>query len=178
MHAKCVFIVCAAMTCCIAQAFDPISNREQSLKQLMEVAARLPALRESERLRASRIFPRAKEEPLRYENISDEEVREVQAVARSLYPNVLVHIGPVVTGCVCEDGPNCTEQVWVMAQTRPVATRLLLSQIKGRWAVGPVQTWWLREGQLERASRERPRDPDIESQMNEHLKALPACGGG
>lgn len=51
--------------------------------------------------------------PLRQDNITDEEVREVQLAALEVYPDVIVNISGVTTGCGCEEGPACTAQVWI-----------------------------------------------------------------
>jgi hypothetical protein len=94
--------------------------------------------------RADAIRPPKSLGPPRYLNISDEEVREVQAAASEVVGNVLVTIGEVTTGCPCEDGNACTDQVWVWAHESSGPVGLLLSKVDGHWIVGKVQRWWLR----------------------------------
>ncbi len=67
--------------------------------------------------RAEALRPAYRAEPLRYLNISDEEIRQVQLVSVKFLPRALVNISPVVTNCPCEEGPNCAAQVYVVATT-------------------------------------------------------------
>jgi hypothetical protein len=80
--------------------------------------------------------------PMREDNITDEEVRELQNVARLVYPDTIVIIGAVTDGCDCEDGSSCTNQVWLVLNRENYQTRnLVLSKIGGHWKVGAVQSW-------------------------------------
>jgi hypothetical protein len=81
-------------------------------------------------------------------NITDEEVREIQGAAWEVVPRSIINIGAVTTGCPCEEGSSCTDQVWIVATDQSRTSGLLLSRILGRWVVGPVQTWWLRYAAL------------------------------
>ena len=58
-------------------------------------------------------LPHRRDSPLRYFNISDEEAREVETAAAEVAGTQWISIGAVVTGCPCEDGGKCTDQVWV-----------------------------------------------------------------
>src|SRR5689334_23330213 len=58
--------------------------------------------------RARDLFPRRRDTPLRYLNITDNEVREIQRLAAGVQINEIMNISPVVTGCACEEGPDCT----------------------------------------------------------------------
>jgi hypothetical protein len=81
--------------------------------------------------------------PLRKDNVTDEEVREMQQAALEVYPDSIVSISGVTDGCDCEDGPSCTAQVW-LALNREYRTRsLVLSKIDGHWKIGAVQSWQL-----------------------------------
>jgi hypothetical protein len=81
--------------------------------------------------------------PLRQDNVTDEEVREIQRAALEVYPDSIVSISGVTDGCDCEDGPSCTAQVW-LALNREYRTRsLVLSKIDGHWKLGAVQNWQL-----------------------------------
>jgi len=94
--------------------------------------------------RAAELKPAYRAEPLRYLNISDEEVRQVQRVSVKYLPRAMVNISPVVTNCPCEEGPNCTAQVYVVATTGEKSKGLQLSLLKDQWIVGVVQQWWIR----------------------------------
>ena len=83
--------------------------------------------------------PHRLEGPLRYDNISDIEVREIEKEVREIMPGAIVNISGVTTGCPCEDGPKCTDQVWIVAYRPERSTGLMLSKIDGHWRVGPVQ---------------------------------------
>lgn len=123
--------------------------------------------------------PARREGPLREDNITDVEVREIQEVMASLAPGAIVNISGVVTGCPCEEGGGCTDQVWVVAN-RPERSRgLQLSRISGHWTVGPVQQWWL---DYERLQTQRPKASDQQAWGN-YLAAqdkleqrYPTCG--
>ncbi len=80
--------------------------------------------------------------PLREENISDEEVREIEAVMTEYFPGAIVNIGGVTAGCPCEDGVSCDSQVWVVAHRANRSNGLMLSRIEDHWTVGPLQKWW------------------------------------
>jgi hypothetical protein len=95
------------------------------------------------RERAAALAPRRRDEPLRDLNITDFEVREIQHVVRDYLPKVIVNIGPVVTGCPCEEGRTCTEQVFIQANTATGSVGLLLSRVARRWDISKTQKWWL-----------------------------------
>lgn len=133
-------------------------------------------LRFQERVR--RTMPRRRDAPLRAENISDNEVREIQAVAHGVVPDTLVNISGVVTGCPCEEGQGCSDQVWIVAYSPGQMKGLQLSRINGRWTLGPVQQWWL---DLERIDDRRERF----ASWTEYLTArrqlydkFPSCSAG
>jgi hypothetical protein len=94
--------------------------------------------------RALKLRPERRNAPLRELNISDNEVREVQAIAAKFLPRQIVNISPVVTECPCEEGPMCTAQVYVLATTGTRTKGLQLSRMNANWIVGIVQQWWLR----------------------------------
>ena len=100
--------------------------------------------------RAYAVRPARRDRPARYENITDEEVREIQIASRGYVPRALVNIGTVVKGCPCEDGAGCSNQVWVVASNDAGSYDLQLSRIENRWTVGPVQRWWRRWNDLDR----------------------------
>jgi hypothetical protein len=97
-------------------------------------------------------MPHRRDGPLRYLNVTDDEVREIQAAVVAYSPPEFVNIGGVDTGCPEEEGPECTDQVWVDLHRpdRPNKTLgLLLSKVNNQWGVGVVQRWWLCKEQLE-----------------------------
>jgi len=93
--------------------------------------------------RATVLRPVRRDEPMRYENIHDTEVLEIRGIVSSMYPDAIVSIGTVVTGCPCEDGATCTAQVWVVPEGTEDDKGLLLSRISDHWTLGPVQAWWI-----------------------------------
>lgn len=121
--------------------------------------------------RAWQIRPNRRENPSRAENISDNEVREIQTAISEMLPGAILNIGTVVVGCPCEDGASCSDQVWVVAH-RPQKTKgLLLSKIDGRWTIGPVQRWWLDREDLD--ARGRKGFPSLHA----YMMALAGPGG-
>ena len=86
--------------------------------------------------------PRRIDEPLRAENISDEEIREIQAITVTVYPGAIANVSGVTDGCPCEEGPMCDSQVWILAYRDSRYDGLMLSRISNKWVVGPLQTWW------------------------------------
>ena len=137
--------------------------------------------------RSSQIWktrPVRRDTPLREENISDQEVLELEAVLRERYPGSVVYISAVTTGCPCEDGPRCTDQVWSVASRNAVSRELAISKIDGKWQIGPLQEWWLVRDRI-RDLYTRSRDEPDNSQridvmeylrrITEHDKAFPTC---
>ena len=119
--------------------------------------------------------PRRREQPSRPTNIGDDEVREIQRLTADLWPDSIVNISTVVVGCPCEDGPSCTDQVWVAGQRRAVIKGLLLSRIEGRWAVGPVQQWWMEYERLQSRRAEFPSYMAYGRARDALLEAFPIC---
>lgn len=129
------------------------------------------------RKRARELYPDRRNTPLRDVNISDEEIREVEAISRRYLPHAYVNISPVVTNCPCEEGPMCTAQVYVVAQTAEKTRGLQLSRTKDRWDVGAVQQWWLRrEGIVRQHTGDSFLDEYLyEKAVNEMYEEFPAC---
>lgn len=124
-------------------------------------------------LRPAILRPVRRDGPLREINVSDEEVREIQSIALAVFPGAIVNISGVVAGCPCEDGPACSDQVWVVAHRPGHNQGLELSRVNGHWEIGPVQQWWLNfeELQVVRAS-----SPDTYNQALQNLNdRYPAC---
>jgi hypothetical protein len=87
--------------------------------------------------------PRRRDFPLREMNLSDIEVREIQQEIRDLVPPEFMNISPVVTGCDCEEGPDCDAQVFVIALNGGEHSGVQLSRISKAWRIGAIQKWWL-----------------------------------
>ena len=127
--------------------------------------------------RARELFPRRRDTPLRYLNITDNEVRELQWLAAKSSLNEIVNIGPVVTGCACEEGAGCTEQVYVLARTDDRTVGLQFSRFKNRWNLGRVQRWWLEYAALQ--AREDKMDlREYEQAHQRLLLEFPMCPSG
>ncbi|HEX6638430.1 MAG TPA: hypothetical protein VF033_12305 [Steroidobacteraceae bacterium] len=123
---------------------------------------------------ARTIYPHRRDTPLRDLNITDDEVREVLVIARKYHMPELVNISPVVTGCPCEEGAGCTEQVYLTAHTEAGALGLQLSRHKNLWTVGAVQKWWLEYAELR--ARETVLSPaDYLRARAQLLLSLPVC---
>jgi hypothetical protein len=103
---------------------------------------RLDAMRKQASVRLTE--PRRPDRPARRENITDEEVREVQGAALTVFPDAIVNISTVTEGCQCEPSENCTSQVWLVLYRPSRTIGLMLSKIDGHWQVGAIQKWWLR----------------------------------
>jgi len=129
--------------------------------------------------RAAAVRPTGRDSPLRYLNISDDEVREVQSAAAEVVGNVLVTIGPVTVGCPCEDGDGCTDQVWVLAHLPRETVGLSLSKVGGHWTIGTAQRWWLREGEI-RTCRDHCTSSTecqkCDKAWRAHMDDFPLCG--
>lgn len=102
---------------------------------------RLDAFRKQRAILAT--APHRRDAHPRRENISDEEVREVQRAAVEVYPDAIVNISTVTDECQCEV-EGCTAQVWLVLYRPGRTAGLMLSMINGHWQVGAVQKWWLR----------------------------------
>jgi len=129
--------------------------------------------------RARELYPDRRNTPLRELNISDDEIREVQAIKEKYLPSDYVNISPVVTDCPCEEGPTCTAQVYVVATLNGKERGLQLSRFNDRWEVGMVQQWWLRY-QAITWSRSGDSWLDFllhEKAVNELYEEFPRCVG-
>lgn len=129
--------------------------------------------------RIREIRPYRREGPLRSTNITDDEVRQIQVVANKKLPGAIVNIGGVVSGCPCEDGPSCSDQVWIVAYRPDTSRGLLLSKIEERWKIGPVQQWWLDYEALQaRLGRLSMDDEDAMTAKFPKCAAQPAVAKG
>lgn len=118
--------------------------------------------------------PKRRNYPLRYKNISDEEAREVKLVVQKILPRAIVNIGPVVTGCPCEEGPECTDQVWITVDHGQTSSGFLLSLTAGAWTIGPIQRWWFDREKLEKQRNSLPIS-DYFAAEGALIDRFPAC---
>jgi hypothetical protein len=121
------------------------ADAERSRMTRLETALRLAELED----RANQLYPRRRDAPLRYLNITDGEVREVQLIARKQHMPDLINISPVIEGCPCEEGAFCTDQVYITGHVEGRTLGLQLSRSKNLWTVGVVQKWWLEYAALQ-----------------------------
>jgi hypothetical protein len=94
--------------------------------------------------RAYELRPQRRDAPMRYINLSDNEMREVQEVASKHLSKTVLNVSPVIEGCPCEEGPMCTDQVYVVTHASGKPVGLQLSRVNKVWRVGVVQMWWLK----------------------------------
>jgi hypothetical protein len=116
--------------------------------------------------------------PLRQDNITDEEVREVQRAALEVFPDFIVSISGVTDGCDCEDGSNCTAQVWLALYRENQTRSLVLSKIDGHWKIGAVQSWWLQYSAHQSTNPGFGRGPKQTAWAQENqrlLDSFPSC---
>lgn len=92
---------------------------------------------------------------LRSENISDDEIREIQRVIGRMYPAAIFQIGGVTNGCTCGEHPDCTNQVSIVSDLFDSSVGLTLSKIKRKWMIGTLQEWWLNYNALDKSVTER-----------------------
>jgi hypothetical protein len=122
--------------------------------------------------------PQLPSRPARRENISDEEVREVQDAALQVYPDFIVVISGVTDGCTCEEGSQCSAQVGLALNRNNVTRSLVLSKINSHWRIGAVQNWFLKYHEFER-NHPRPTNwddlQDWERARQALFKLYPAC---
>src|SRR5579871_850996 len=130
-------------------------------------------------------FPNAwrRHGPLREINLSDNEIREIQAIALRVFPGAILSISGVVSGCPCEEGPQCSDQVWIVAHTGGRTRGLQLSRIGGRWSIGIVQQWWFDYEELRTNVQQQAADRNITirrgyEQLQEMQDKFPACASG
>ncbi len=154
----------------VAGAQEPLTRAQR-----MERAA-INARQDAIADRAHELRPRRRDEPLRYVNLSDNEMREIQQVAEKHLAKTMLNISPVIEGCACEEGPLCTDQVYVVTYVADKAKGLQLSRVKNVWQIGVVQQWWTRYDALqERMTRMDFRA--FASARSELFREFPSCVG-
>jgi hypothetical protein len=142
-----VSIVVLALTSAAQSQTSPAKPTRDDYVQMNDDLAYWSAQRERYQqimLRATELEPTRRDAPLRELNISDDEVREVEAIAYQYLPRTTINISPVVTGCPCEEGLACNAQVYVVSTVKDKWRGLQLSRMNAHWQLGIVQEWWLR----------------------------------
>jgi hypothetical protein len=150
------------------------------LRDLLDVVAPNPHSGGWKRrlLRDERIFktrPVRRDGPLRDLNVSDDEVREIRSIVLAIQPGSILNISGVVSGCACEVGPSCSDQVWIVAHGQGRTRGLQLSRIGGRWAVGTVQQWWFDFERLENSRQSFRSAADYYAEVQKLYDNFPAC---
>lgn len=153
-----------------AAAVAQDSSRQQRLDEQRWELERRWAIEK----RVMEVRPRRRDGPLRYLNITDNEVREIQEATQEYLPRALVNISPVVTGCPCEEGLACADQVYILASVDGRTLGLQLSRISNAWVVGPVQRWWLAYETL-KARREKMDYFAYDDALGRLLFSFPQC---
>jgi hypothetical protein len=116
--------------------------------------------------RAQELYPRRRDTPMRDLNITDGEVREIQRLMKSINVQEILNISAVVTGCACEEGADCTEQVYVVGKYQGRNVGMQLSRRRNLWTFGRVQRWWLDYSAL------RAREPVMEHTEYEKARGI------
>jgi hypothetical protein len=124
--------------------------------------------------RADQLRPTRRDEPLREQNISDYEVREIQELVKEHIPREFLNISPVVSGCACEEGADCSAQVYIVGMAGPHSRGLQLSRIAKAWRIGAVQKWWLEYYALETNLKKLTGDEAIEARW-QLASRFPGC---
>ncbi len=151
-------------------------DNKNSTPQIVFTPAEMEKLAKIEVLARER-YPKRRDSPLRYVNISDNEVREIETLAAKVSIPELVNIAPVVTGCSCEEGTDCTEQVYIVGRYKDRHVGLQLSRIRNKWSIGRVQRWWLDYAAL--LAREKTMDRSLYDQAHaRQLLEFPMCTRG
>jgi hypothetical protein len=162
-------------------AFALAASAQQPAARAQIDAREAQALKRSQiQSRAYELRPRRRDAPMRYVNLSDNEMREIQEVASKHLSNTLLNVSPVIEGCPCEEGPLCTDQVYVVTQASEKSVGLQLSLVKKVWKVGVVQSWWLKYDALHAEARASGKRFDYEKLVraeSELLRDFPTCVG-
>ena len=105
-----------SLLCAAAVLITLTAAAETPETPTLDYVHKLIAAREKQLLieqRAQELYPRRRDTPMRDLNISDGEVREIQRLMKTINVQEILNISAVVTGCACEEGADCTEQVYV-----------------------------------------------------------------
>jgi len=143
-----------------AQALRSPAERVAHYRHLLSIEAKSQEVF----LRAYELHPKRRDEPLREQNISDNEVREIQELVKEYIPREFLNISPVVTGCACEEGVDCSAQVYIVGMAGSGSRGLQLSRIAKAWRIGAVQKWWLEFYALETGLDKMTREEAIEAE--------------
>jgi hypothetical protein len=84
----------------------------------------------------------------REENITDEEVREIQKVVAEKIPGSILRIGPVTVGCQCSERPGCTNEVVLVVSNAARTIQATFARVKKVWQLSEATRLELRRQQL------------------------------
>ncbi len=119
--------------------------------------------------------------PLRYENITDNEVREIRQRLDDQSLGDIVSISGVVAACGCEEVAACTDQVAIDLVKAGQPRRVIMSHVNGKWDLGRLQAWWLRLEDYEAICRRSTAltrsglDAACERQRQGLVESAPRC---
>jgi hypothetical protein len=151
---------------------DEVDPEANDTKTVIGRSVRETLRRQSRVLGTRPVRPQGK---LRDQNLSDDEIREIQAIGlRELPGAVDVNISGVTAGCPCEEGDECSDQVWIVAYRPGESLGLLLSRMEDRWKIGPLQQWWLDYDKLT-ARRERLSNTSFDLEQTWLFDRFPMC---
>jgi hypothetical protein len=168
MYTKIILLLVVMLSVGIALGETPDEKRRAVLRAKVERLMRI-----EDRIRETR--PRRRESPVREDNIRDVEVKEIQSEASQVWPGAIINISTVVVGCPCEEGPSCSDQVWIVAHRPRTSMGLLLSKIGGHWTIGAVQRWWLEYEELQARTAEFPSRSAFMEAEEALTERFPAC---
>ncbi|MCK5874920.1 MAG: hypothetical protein KAG82_09545 [Alcanivoracaceae bacterium] len=120
---------------------------------------------------------------LREDNITDQEVREIQTQVERYFPGIIVMIDGVQAPCDCREGAGCTAQVNVAAVSGQEPVLMRLSRIDGEWVPGVVWQW---QQELRRLIQQLSANEDgntngeerrraADRMLAEHRNRVPVC---
>lgn len=115
---------------------------------------------------------------LRDENITDQEVREIQSLVQSFTYGEINYIGGVLDSCHCTEGPECTATLDIAVVSDLGTKQYELSLQSKKWELGKTQRWLLEYEKLMSMLMAEPgeiKDEDILNKLYVHGAEYPEC---
>lgn len=159
----------------MAYSQDDIDARRAAYRAAMDKEMELDRARPAKRSRINETRPGRKDRPLRYLNVSDNEVLEIKKAAFEVVPHSIVNIAGITSGCPCEEGPTCNAQVWIEAMGREKSRGLQLSKVGPNWTIGAIQTWWLELESLQARRDSFASNYDYQKAEDGWVDMFPEC---
>ena len=98
---------------------------------------------------------------LRDENITDQEVREIQSLVQSFTYGEINYIGGVLDSCPCTEGPECKALLDIAVINDLGTKKYELSLQLTKWSLGKTQQWFLEYEKLMSTLIEEPDEMKI-----------------